>query len=425
MRHSCIDFLSKKGDLLVADVKMALSVVDFLLYATDCLASALKNFYIDKSYYLFNPHVGENFCQARACYLLVLAAEAEAKTFSINKRILSLNHAHDKLLNLKNSLLESNANAKFAGAKQITLKSFLAKNNCFFELSKKELFLFSCYFLTFFQHRHPVGTPAISSDEVSEKTNIPRKFARELINYYRKLLADHSCDFITYCMEFLRCNPEDMNLLQKLRKNDDMGRAVLPCYFASKVLFSFILKKQIPFLILVQRLTRSGVDFVTMRFAFDKSKRKYVRSELSYDTSGYQQPSLVISGFTYYPNSTETTEDFINRFEEAGLQRIFLANMATHPQYGGKNLAQYRTNPFSAELYKQEPNAASWLDELVEKQSWSRNQGCAQTNSSLFLAEHISCDTPQNCLSDLGQNFYSQIDGVQNLKTARRAMPTN
>ncbi len=52
------------------------------LYGIFC--EALEEFYTHKNYHLFDPHVGDNLCQVRACQLGVLARKTELKEKSFS-----------------------------------------------------------------------------------------------------------------------------------------------------------------------------------------------------------------------------------------------------------------------------------------------------------------------------------------------------
>lgn len=198
-----------------------------------------------------------------------------------------------------------------------------------------------------------------------------------------------------------------MELLPLLYKIADEGRAVLPCFIVSEIIFNHAIQEKIPTLFISNRFnghTEQAYDVVYFllqgndNFEFSLIPCKPPLS----------QPCMVVSGEVYDNplENIESSRDYIYRVLSESPLKLILANTAIHPQYSGKLLEQFRDNPFHAihsdgnkpALSKQEINLACM-------QQFAQTMGCSKQNPTTFFLKHIYANTINNEINKLESNY--------------------
>ncbi len=389
MKYSCIDLLPQSSETLVRNNNMRIQLINSLFYMTHYLIIALRNFYLERQYYQYDPHVGETSCQIRA-YENLRLSRTPYKSANLIRRLEQLMkiHEHIKTLNKKN---QCGHNC------QITTDSLFKQNDCFFEISETELFLVASYFLTEFKNTDKQGITYINHNAVSESLKITRKLSKKIVRHFQQTLALASCKTIFSWAAEAAYPTNELDVLKNLQLYDDDARPVLPCNFFTKIMLLHLIRKQMPILIVINR--HNIFQNKKTILLFNPALSNKVTPILKISKETYSQACLVIYGETAQSNFKliEKEKHYINRLNKLGLETVILTNMAAHPQYSGSTLLHYQQNPFLA-LKKQDVTTKNMGAELHQMLVLSEKSGCCREKSSLLMVNHFCCDTIRNVI---------------------------
>jgi hypothetical protein len=198
-----------------------------------------------------------------------------------------------------------------------------------------------------------------------------------------------------------------MELLPLLYKIADEGRAVLPCYIVSEIIFNHAIQEKIPTLLIANRFDGSSEQPYDVVYFLLQGNDNYEFSLIPCKPP-LSQHCMVVSGEVYdnAMESNESSNDYIYRVLSDSPLKLILANTAIHPQYSGKLLEQFRDNPFHAiQSDGNIPVLSKQEIELTDMQQFAQTIGCSKQNPTTFFLKHIYANTINNEINKLESNY--------------------
>jgi len=393
----CAQLINKKQKL--DDLYFFKSVIDFSL-------KGLEHF-IQGHLSQFDAQVGENLCQIRACKIIYIWKSILNSSHLKNKFIEKINAIKEyqrKLDNViskwKEAIERSNSyNKELDEAENIN--SFLYKNDIFLELDEEIVFVISCFFLTYFNIRSENIPVAIDLVFISKEINISKYRAKRLTHKYQQTVCKLGCDFIVKISSELNKTPNYLEILPKFYQVSDEERIVLPCYTASEIIFHHSIKEKIPIFLSVKRKridSKEIEDIVYFLLVSNDEKKHFSLVSCEDYLTSY---CMVVSGDVEFDLLEHPQKYALNFLEEDPL-KLILANTATHPQYSGKKLSEYRNDPFLLiDSNEYTPNIVSHKENLSDMKEFALNIGCSKENPSTFFLRHIYASQVVKEVNDL------------------------
>lgn len=393
MLKLCVDLFPQEKTSLVRNHQMRVQVYRLLFDLTRYLITSLRVFYLDQQYSRFDPHVGETSCQIRAHENLLLAVNKQKKALLFRRLIQLLRIQgciHEALKNLEKIIVHNN---------QQTIEEQIRSAGCLYEITKTEFFLVISFFLTEFKKYEANGEPFIHYDAISSKFKISRKLAKKLVRHFQISLAEYSCMDVFDWAEKLSFAENRIAILRSLKRYDDDNRPVLPCYFFTKIILLHLKKQRLPILFVIKSTNECLHKDLVLFFTGQLLVRISFNRNYTMHKENLHIPCLVVAGETnrsFYGSGSAYLEE-VNRL---GIEKVFMANMAAHPQYSGKLLSSYQANPF---FLMDRCNQAAVLmrTELETMRNFAYEHGCCKEKKELLFVKHIYSDTIFNTVSRL------------------------
>jgi len=398
MTYSLTHFLPYAESIRLNSLSERLRVLRVLAFFSQSTYAAIQDF-ISGKYDNFDAQVSENLCQIRAYQLIQLSMESNEHS----KSALMLLARRSKEVELKCQHLFSEYTAlrhtrPSHYTKQIdeaiTLQAFLENENIEVSFSEVAFFLVQAFVLSKYKL---VGDYEISYgmdyDTLCNEIGVPSKtYVRKIVHLLQRNLSKESCQFIFKLLFDLNATPAHINLLRSLYFQDEVGRNVISCYEVTRVLLQHALQTHKQLQIIVKRISRTETDAITF----------YLKTSMSNDTfsiipndSPGNAAVMVFSGISRYDESlTESKEQYVERFLDAGIENIILSNMAQHPQYAGLLLNDKKFNPYQGLNKNVLPSEfVDYINEsekqFLKHKYLSAQIGCNEKESSLFLLTHV------------------------------------
>ncbi len=285
----------------------------------EILLEAIEQFYVRKNYHLFDPHVGDNFCQARACQILLLSKQDAFSYEQINSIKAFISHLDNLVEIWRGNLKTSRYVAGLDGS--IKTRDFLSKENLKLELSSSLKFIFYSYFLTKFRRFSKEGSyiDYLALQRFFHRSN---SFCKNIVKKYQRVLAHESCEFV---MGIFEKNPfliEKLSGIPRKRKIDSNGREVLPTLFGSEVIFHFCLHTRIKQYFLI-KTKPSGKVYACV-------EEGGLLKRVFQDLFSLANPSIVWYGTSHAKLPFDAQIAFINKMS---LQQFVWDIFSKHPCY--------------------------------------------------------------------------------------------
>ncbi|CAN5218617.1 hypothetical protein BH10PSE19_BH10PSE19_02870 [soil metagenome] len=428
MRITSLCLLHQSPDALLTTYEMQVKVLHLMASLIKVTIDSLHCFYLKKDLSKFDPHVGETLCQIRAYQVLVLSKHTRNKfcLFTVRNEIKRLKKIYalaKQKIHLFQTLLHSgNSEQQKAISKHKRLDLFLNEMGLVFSLSKGTYFISQAYFLTIFKITMEDGSTGIDYDKICHAIGIPKKLAKKIVHFFQSNLAKLSTEFILNLSTGLPNHKDFIAINNDLKYSDDDERIVLPCYTATKILLSDAQKNGEPILLCVKRQDQYNNEYDSLFLLFDSSENNNFKLR-TISAESLETPCLIIHGVSIYKDITEidSKANFTKRLMNTGLSNVILSNMAYHPQYSGKKLRHLSFNPFidllkekfeqpviqkicngdnfSYQVLNEEIRLIKALEmELLSMKQFAEENGCSESNKSLFFIRHIFCGTPTSQL---------------------------
>jgi hypothetical protein len=381
----CAQLISKKKKL--DDLYFFKSVIDFSLKGLEC--------FIQGHLSQFDAQVGENLCQIRAYRIIYIWKSILNSSHLKNKFIEKINvikeyqRKLDDIITQWEEAIEHSSfyNKELDEAENVN--SFLNKNNIFLELNEEIVFVVSCFFLTYFNIRSENMPVAIDLVFIAKELSISKYRAKKLTQKYQQTVCKLGCDFIMKVSSELNTNLNYLEILPKFCQVSDEDRTVLPCYTASEIIFHHSIKEKIPIFLCVKRKRSNSkeIEDIVYFLLVGNGEKKYFSLVSCEDyLTSY---CMVVSGDMEF-DLLEHPQKYALNFLEKNPLKLILANTATHPQYSGKKLSEYRNDPFLLiDPNEYTPNIASHKENLIDMKNFALSIGCSKENPSTFFLRHF------------------------------------
>ena len=389
MKVHLSDLLPQSPDTQIPTHLKYIDVLIVIEFTITHLIQAIKAFYFQQAFHLFDPHVGETSCQIRAYQVLLLAKSIKPEDLLLAG--VRLQFLNEIVLRIKKDLIHYQKVAHYRhnlNSAVKTLENFLRESSYNFEFSSLENFLVQSYILTYYKKISTNGNPAIDINRIMQRIKISKTAAKRIIRFYQINLSKISCEFIS---SLLQETPEaniSPTFLQALRCNDDDGRLVLPCYPVIKILWQHMKKNNnIVILNIDRKQDNKTVDSLSFSFQLAMNEIKLI------ENAPPAEANYIIFGIVKYSqNILENKLDFISRFLKNDIENIILSNMAMHPQYSGNKLRELSDNPFALNnITSRFKEADSLKKEFLFWRCKAGELGCSMQNPALFYIVHIFC----------------------------------
>ncbi len=432
MKISNLKFLPYTNDSQIKSTEMQYRILRLLTFFTESSINAL-NAYCQHSFTEFDPQVSDNLCQIRAYQFLSDFSKVNYSYYQ--KRIEVLQKIN---LRCKKTILQfhnrnnSNLRRQLKYTPQKVMH-FVRENELFYLLSAEEFFIVSAYILTKYRAFDNEGIPkGIDYKTLCHNIAIPSvTFASKLTHNLQRIISKNSCKFI---YKIARLNAKTTNLsqvLKKLEKVDEIKRHILPSYWATDIIMANLIEHQQDILLFIKLRERcnQSEQSLLLPLRYNKLTQAYELYSQT-DQLNYQQPAIVFQSIAV-KYQAEDTSTFITRLFTNNIYKLIMLNMAMHPQYPSKTLAQFNDNPLN-ELIKDIQNRYSESfrnseqhsiqthlhyihqlnAELEQDKKLCIDKGCYIEKPSLFLIKHIYTSTIDELLRNHNNTSLCTTDSV-------------
>lgn len=356
------------------------------LFFLETLKQSLEEYFIKQNFQAFDAHVGDTCCQIRAYYLFYLQKNQSIKgTAEIIMRIKQINRTIAQIKFDINCYKVTEKKKGGVSIKNTFLESFLSENGYLFDLSEHEFNLTYLYILSKYKKSNINKKTEICYEMLMQDLKVGKDSARRLIHHYQKMVSKFSCFFIFKLLKELPDKPYREGFLISLLKKDANGRESLPSLQVIKIIHQHMFFYGGAIVLKIKRkCNQKIVDILHLPF-FNLVCKEGRNSD--WEDLDDNKNFLVVEGIVVYETqSIEPRNDYINRLERLGLRKMFLLNMAAHPQYPGINTFNINNVPFA---YINE--GIYFFNELNLNTKAANMLGCSINNNSLFFIEHIYC----------------------------------
>jgi len=242
------------------------------------------------------------------------------------------------------------------------------------------VYLIACFFLTYFAIRVENIPLAIDFKKIALKFKVSKHRAERLTHQFQLIASKLGCDFILEIASELPLKESYSRVLPTLYQLSDVDRTVLPCYLASEIIFTHCINKKIPLLIL---FNRTQLEKKEILYFLMEGENHIPFTE--------DKPCLVVFGDNLSCNAS--TPEYINDLNDLNLIELILANTATHPQYAGNRLSEWRDNPFLSFFDKANQDALLFSNRLEDLKALADKVGCSKQFPYEFFLRHIYAST--------------------------------
>lgn len=397
----------------LSDLNFIKSIIDFSIKALELfLAGDLVS---------FDAQVGENLCQIRAYKILNLSQKwlsgAERKLEFAQQIELFRNYKANLdqiIFEWETAVKRSKIYDKNLDSKE-NIRAFFVRLQLLVQLNDDFIFIIACYYLCHFNIRDNQIPVAINLEYICNEFHISKYRAKRLTHKYQQLICTLGCNFIMKIARQLPDNYRFVNILPALYRIADENRAVLPCYIVSEIIFYHSIQEQIPILVIAHLLTEPHTQpnknnkIIYFLLTGLKESNTLV---LTPSSPNLTKHCMVVSGEVHAPEGTtlESAKNYVNKVLEETPLKLILANTASHPQYSGKKLINFKKNPFQFLIvdYNQE-DKNTHENNLISMQEYALKSGCSRLNPSLFFLRHIYASTVQDEIDQLEDNYQGSL----------------
>lgn len=366
------------------------------LEAIDC--------FLSKDYKKFDAQVGDTLCQIRAFKVFLLSKEHSLKKQLKNLRAILL----EKLAIIKRLHIQAKqkqSSNRFNKNKSISEHLFYS--DLVLSINKSAAFLICSYILTKYNVINDKNIPS-SINEAALQADLlcSRRFAKRLIHHHQKMVAEWSCEIIYTLNSSIESESISNAILPELMKHSEEERKVLPCITVTSIILKYCLQYKLAFIIAVENSLSSKIIYYMCK----PHNSNFIIKKC---TPKYNAAFLILKGYT---KLTCNKADIAHEFNSLGIKNIILANSVQHPQYSGKLLESYCSNPYVDLFYfkinelvkvlkgqflgldfnslkQQTLYLLNLLEEYEQYYMFSQKYGCGRKNTSYFNLEHIYCNT--------------------------------
>ena len=395
--------------------KQKLDDLYFIKSIVDIGLMALEGF-TNGNLSLFDAQVGENLCQIRAYNILHLGEKYLTSDDSkevLFKEIDALHNYKNKLENVivqwEDAVTHSHAyNKSLDGAEHIN--DFIDRHKLHINLNEDCVFIITCFFLSHFSIRNEGIPAAINLNFISRELHISKYRSKRLTHKYQLLVCQLGCQFVMTIASDLHPTLGYPSILPKLYQISDEDRMVLPCHIASEVVFHHAIYKRKPLLFIINRINANNEIIHVLYFLLIGHPNK-MEFLLVNPTDYLQEHCMVVFGVVQHDVVLDDSlTNYVRHVLSETPLKLILANTASHPQYSGKRLEEFKHNPYLLITTTTDLECEFKIihaEKLLSMQLFAEHNGCSKTNPSTFLLKHVYANKVNdeiNRLKEIHQN---------------------
>ncbi len=276
---------------------------------------AVVEFYIHHRYESFDPHVGDNLCQVRACELALLARRS-SKNHELILSFLDTKKNIFTVFSWFQDLLNKSSTKSLFLDKPVTILEFLTEINLNFKLSKDILFIYQCFFLTKYRkYTNDFQKTYIDYKDASKKLSLSKTLVDTICFSIQKKLCIRTSQFVQKNLPSTFLNSAPLKF-QEYLKQDRRGRVIPPFFFSTLAVLTMIQKEKLTSLISVRDLKNEEAWECAL------SGKNSIKEE---------NFCIIWHGSTTYSGMKK--KKWLEEFQSLGPWKVILAVVAQHPQY--------------------------------------------------------------------------------------------
>lgn len=340
-----IDMLPYSPRANINSYRLKLRILKVALFVLNHLKQALIEFYINQNLSAFDPHVGENLCQIRACYLLELAQSSQTDE-SLQSVYALLNQINADLVILQKEagsvediLKLPTHEIKRSYKNYISLFGMFNGLDININISSNHAFLFLSYWLSKYKMINNEENIVINYENLHKDMLVSKNMMRKIVHQYQKAMSSMSTQYVFSIVS----QRHSKLLLDKLVLRDGELRLALPCFLVMKYLLQRMQYLLFPILLMIRDENNQN-EIITLQYqAKDQGYERVV-----IESKKKQQSHCMVFYITtdYMLNSLEQIEKFAAAIDEFAVENLIMAHMAMHPQYSGHKSPFVTSNPY-------------------------------------------------------------------------------
>ncbi len=307
---------------LLRNRKEKLNLLRTLLVLYDHLLEALEQFYVHRRYHFFDPHVGDNLCQVRACQLVLLALDAPIMHREINFLFASKKKLLEKLFWFQKKISESNSQNQVLDD-SVPSEKFLNQLDINFIIPEKIIFVYESYFLTKYKEFTEERRGAfIDRKETAKKLKFSEQLTNNIILDLQRRLCVKTCNFVCENLpkSFLNSLPLELSFYCK---EDILQRPMFPFYYSTLAVVHVVREKKI-----LNCFVVNSKDSKCRFPCYVLGKDFLFEETLPIN----DQPLLLWEGWSSFYNGSNE-KNWKKKFSMVDPWELVLANVAYHRQY--------------------------------------------------------------------------------------------
>jgi hypothetical protein len=371
-------------------VSLKLRILNLTEFLLTSLHDSLYQFFIRNDLSYFDPHVGENLCQIRACYLLELQKNTKLNSRAQEEVMIELAQVKAMILRVKKIAQDAQAYPTLQNSffgEWMSLNDFLNHLKVNINLSSHFVFLLVSFILTKYRGINAYEDMIIDYPLLMQAVPASKNLCRRLIHLHQKCLSLLSINYVSK----MEANQVHKEVLYLLSHKDDDGRSVLPCYTVTHYLIKKLIAWPMPILLLVRSAARI---LPTLSLLFICREGRYYLEQKPLDMSANNACFVVYAATQASLATPEERSRYQSTYYCHGIESILMASMAVHPQYSGKKLGALKEDPYYPLLSCSKPSISKAIKKTqaryIRDKSLAYDLGCSASSPSLLNIRHIS-----------------------------------
>lgn len=344
----------------------------------------------------FDAQVGENLCQIRAYKTMMIAKKWLVSTEKREEFATRITLLDEYIKRVDQDIAYFKKIINYTGhSKSLDdvedINFFLLRQNLFLLLDEDTIYLIMCFFLRRFRVCVEHIPVAININNIQAYFHISKYKVKKLVRKYQAFVCKMGNEFILQIAKDFPSTLGYNDILPYVSRHAENGRQVLPCLLVTEIILSHCLMNTFPIILVVRRknIFDEIKDIVYFTFVAHASNIFSLESIESF--FGHHQYAMIIWGETVYKkDNDENASQFVKKITKHDLMTLLLANMASHPQYTGKSLVNFRDDPYQDVNLNEMTHQMTNFDELLRQlRAFAIEQGCAQENKTLLFLKHM------------------------------------
>lgn len=388
--------------ILIQDVSQKIHYLKIMKHVMEHCLIAIHQFQ-NHNLKRFDAQVGDTLCQIRAYKIHCLATQ------ECDNILLDLNQLNSRIHQIIPVITEhqvelehylatpKNQRPDWVGA-SITLQDLFSQRDCLVSLSDDALFIVLSHLLCHFHTVDDEHIPmSVDVRHLASKWNLSHGYAKKLIHYFQKTLANASCSFMFQLLSELPKRNPLQSILPLLHRAGDEGRMVLPCHAVTEIIVRHMIQSEAHAVLIMKINTPQKQKTMTFHFKGNPNLNEFVMVNNTFLPD--ELPCMVFYGVSEHQELPHYLK-VGNAIQRRGLSHIILTNNAAHPQFSGSTLAAFRDNPYATLLIENNQLGSIEIaqltqlsEQLNQLQSKAPLWGLTESNASTFFLKHIFCNS--------------------------------